>query len=95
MSHTPPRVHTRRTTGLALLVEAPPEWTRDAVCAQTDPEAFFPEKGDSTRPAKRICAACPVRAECLAYALDHDERFGVWGGLSAVERRRLKRRAAA
>lgn len=68
-------------------------WQERALCAQTDPEAFFPEKGGSTREAKRICTGCEVRAECLEYALAHDERFGIWGGLSERERRRLKRRA--
>src|SRR5438309_111487 len=69
------------------------EWQEDALCAQTDPEAFFPEKGGSTREAKRICQGCDVRAECLEYALAHDERFGIWGGLSERERRKLKKRA--
>ena len=67
------------------------EWQEQALCAQTDPEAFFPEKGGSTREAKRICQACAVRDECLEYALEHDERFGIWGELSERERRRLKR----
>lgn len=67
------------------------EWQDQALCAQTDPEAFFPEKGGSTREAKRICMACSVRDECLEYALEHDERFGIWGGLSDRERRRLKK----
>jgi WhiB family transcriptional regulator, redox-sensing transcriptional regulator len=67
------------------------QWQERALCAQTDPEAFFPEKGGSTREAKRICMGCEVRAECLEYALAHDERFGIWGGLSERERRRLKR----
>ena len=67
------------------------EWQEQALCAETDPEAFFPEKGGSTREAKRICKACAVRDECLEYALEHDERFGIWGGLSERERRRLKR----
>jgi WhiB family transcriptional regulator, redox-sensing transcriptional regulator len=66
-------------------------WQDEALCAQTDPEAFFPEKGGSTREAKKVCRACEVRAECLEYALEHDERFGIWGGLSERERRRLKR----
>ncbi|QBR74645.1 WhiB family transcriptional regulator [Microbacterium sediminis] len=69
-------------------------WQSDALCAQTDPEAFFPEKGGSTRDAKRICSSCEVRAECLEYALQNDERFGIWGGLSERERRKLKRRAS-
>ena len=66
-------------------------WQADALCAQTDPEAFFPEKGGSTREAKRICLGCEVRDACLEYALANDERFGIWGGLSERERRRLKR----
>lgn len=69
------------------------EWQERALCAQTDPEAFFPEKGGSTREAKRICQSCEVRDKCLEYALEHDERFGIWGGLSERERRRLKKRA--
>ncbi|MGH3494019.1 MAG: WhiB family transcriptional regulator [Sciscionella sp.] len=68
-------------------------WQERALCAQTDPEAFFPEKGGSTREAKQVCLSCEVRAECLAYALANDERFGIWGGLSERERRKLKRRA--
>jgi WhiB family transcriptional regulator, redox-sensing transcriptional regulator len=67
------------------------QWQDRALCAQTDPEAFFPEKGGSTREAKKICLGCEVRHECLEYALAHDERFGIWGGLSERERRRLKR----
>jgi WhiB family redox-sensing transcriptional regulator len=67
------------------------QWQDRALCAQTDPEAFFPEKGGSTREAKKICLGCEVRSECLEYALAHDERFGIWGGLSERERRRLKR----
>ena len=67
------------------------QWQENALCAQTDPEAFFPEKGGSTREAKRICLGCDVRDKCLEYALANDERFGIWGGLSERERRRLKR----
>ena len=67
------------------------QWQDRALCAQTDPEAFFPEKGGSTREAKRICLGCEVKDECLEYALANDERFGIWGGLSERERRRLKR----
>jgi WhiB family transcriptional regulator, redox-sensing transcriptional regulator len=68
-------------------------WQERALCAQTDPEAFFPEKGGSTREAKRVCMSCDVRPECLSYALANDERFGIWGGLSERERRRVKKRA--
>jgi WhiB family redox-sensing transcriptional regulator len=69
-------------------------WQEQALCAQTDPEAFFPEKGGSTREAKRICVGCEVKGDCLEYALGQDERFGIWGGLSERERRRLKRQAS-
>jgi WhiB family redox-sensing transcriptional regulator len=68
-------------------------WQERALCAQTDPEAFFPEKGGSTREAKKVCLGCDVRGECLEYALSNDERFGIWGGLSERERRKLKKRA--
>ncbi|WP_068424644.1 WhiB family transcriptional regulator [Piscicoccus intestinalis] len=70
-------------------------WRDSALCAQTDPEEFFPDKGGGTSQAKRVCAACTVRTECLEYALAHDERFGIWGGTSERERRRLKRGNAA
>ena len=69
-----------------------PQWYELALCAQTDPEAFFPEKCGSTREAKRVCASCPVARQCLEYALENDERFGIWGGMSERERRKLKRR---
>ena len=88
---------TDRAYGEATEVAVNPaelSWQERALCAQTDPEAFFPEKGGSTREAKRVCLSCDVRCECLEYALGHDERFGIWGGLSERERRRLKRRSA-
>lgn len=70
-----------------------PSWFEEASCAESDPEAWFPEKGCSTREAKRICDGCPVRDECLAYALARREKFGIWGGLSERERRVLLRLA--
>ncbi|ADG97109.1 transcription factor WhiB [Segniliparus rotundus DSM 44985] len=70
------------------------QWQENALCAQTDPEVFFPEKGGSTREAKRICLNCEVKNDCLEFALQNDERFGIWGGLSERERRRLRRRLA-
>ncbi|WP_331274740.1 MULTISPECIES: WhiB family transcriptional regulator [unclassified Schaalia] len=73
--------------------DGPLAWQQHALCAQTDPEAFFPEKGGSTREAKAVCQSCEVRAECLEYALANDERFGIWGGLSERERRRIRRSA--
>lgn len=69
-------------------------WQERALCAQTDPETFFPEKGGSSSEAKRICAGCPVKGECLEYALDRGERFGIYGGLSERERRKLKLRGS-
>jgi WhiB family redox-sensing transcriptional regulator len=93
-----PMVRPAQPVWLALLRPAAPvegelAWQADALCAQTDPEAFFPEKGGSTRDAKKVCSSCTVRAECLEYALENDERFGIWGGLSERERRRLRKRA--
>lgn len=69
-----------------------PDWSR-ALCPQTDPEAFFPERGGSTRDAKRICARCEIRPECLAWAVATGQAHGVWGGMVERERRRLRRRA--
>jgi WhiB family redox-sensing transcriptional regulator len=69
-------------------------WAAEAKCLNADPDVFFPEKGGSTREAKRICSECPVRDECLEYALEEDERFGIWGGMSERERRKLKRLAS-
>ena len=76
-----------------LNITGPLEWMTGGVCAQVDPDLWFPEKGGSTREAKALCARCPVRPECLGYALAHDERFGVWGGASERDRRRIKRTA--
>lgn len=73
----------------AFLDELLPAWMSKALCAQTDPEAFYPEKGGSTREAKQVCSRCPVSAECLDAALEREERFGIWGGMSERERRRL------
>lgn len=67
-------------------------WQEDALCGQTDLEAFFPEKGGSTREAKKVCALCDVREQCLNYALANNERFGIWGGFSERERHKLKKR---
>lgn len=93
-SNSAPRTRSGRSMSLDdLFGAAEQEWQEQALCAQTDPEAFFPEKGGSTREAKRICQACAVRDECLEYALLNDERFGIWGGLSERERRRLRRMA--
>ena len=64
-------------------------WQNAALCAQEDPEAWFPEKGVRPRKAKAICRRCPVRSECLEFAVSNGIAFGVWGGLSERERRPL------
>ena len=64
-------------------------WMGDGLCSGADPESWFPERGAPAGPAKRICHACPARAACLAYALDEEIPFGIFGGLTARERRRL------
>jgi WhiB family redox-sensing transcriptional regulator len=76
----------------ALLTPEP--WTQDALCAQTDPDAWFPEPGEGGRAAKKICNRCPVRNECLEYALRTNQQAGIWGGVGEHERQRLRRRTA-
>ena len=71
-----------------------PRWMDDAACASVGSDLWFPERGGATRQAKLICHGCPVKAECLDYALEHNEVFGIWGGLSTHERRALRLRAA-
>ena len=65
----------------------------EGLCRQTDPEVFFPVPGGSTREAKKVCADCEVRAECLDWALENRQEFGVWGGLGPEARQRLVRDA--
>ncbi len=69
-------------------------WQERANCLGVDPDLFFPERGASTREAKGVCRGCEVRLECLEYALVHGEKFGIWGGLSERERRRVRRERA-
>ncbi len=71
------------------------EWVEHAACSTTSPDLFFPERGASTREAKAVCAGCPVRVDCLEYALEAGEKFGVWGGKSEKERRTLRRHRLA
>ena len=70
-------------------------WQERALCAQTDPDVFFPEAGGSTGEAVQVCRRCPVQPDCLTWALRHNEDYGVWGGLPEDERRSLKRRGGA
>jgi WhiB family redox-sensing transcriptional regulator len=69
-------------------------WQDDANCLGVDPDLFFPERGASTREAKEVCRGCVVREQCLEFALQNGEKFGIWGGLSERERRRIRRQRA-
>lgn len=77
-----------------LLGDAP-EWRDLALCREADPDAWFPEPGNSAHAAKRICRRCPVRVECLTYALDTRQPDGVWGGKSERERHKLIARSTS
>ena len=92
-----PRVRLARAPVAPAGRERPPasEWLERAACAGLDPGVFFPGRGESTEPAKQVCAGCPVRGECLEHALAKGERFGVWGGLSERERRAIRRQRRA
>jgi WhiB family redox-sensing transcriptional regulator len=84
-------------TGMSDLEDlvADTQWMEAGVCSQVDPELFFPAKGDPTRPAKSICAGCPIRQRCLDYALDNEIQWGIWGGMTLRERRRYAARRRA
>jgi WhiB family redox-sensing transcriptional regulator len=77
---------TRRLTD-----NGPQNWRGSALCAQVDPDLFFPEKGETATEALRVCALCEVRAECAAEALANKEEHGVWGGITERTRRRKLR----
>ncbi len=70
------------------------DWQEYSNCLGVDPDLFFPERGASTREAKDVCRACVVRADCLEFALQNGEKFGIWGGMSERERRRIRRQRA-
>jgi len=74
------------------------EWWRAAACREAEPELFFPisptaASNAQVKRAKLICSSCPVRPDCLSYALDHRQEQGIWGGLTEEERRRIPRRS--
>ncbi|MDH4168598.1 MAG: WhiB family transcriptional regulator [Acidimicrobiia bacterium] len=71
-----------------------PVWQDYANCLGVDPDLFFPERGASTREAKEVCRGCVVQEDCLEYALRNGEKFGIWGGMSERERRRIRRQRA-
>ena len=66
-------------------------WKQEANCLGIDPDLFFPERGVSSAQAKSVCRGCVVKEECLEYALQNGEKFGIWGGMSERERRVLRR----
>lgn len=81
------------------LVEGPIvlDWSERAACRGSDPDVFYPSDGAKVveSRAKKVCARCPVRAECLEHALRTEEPYGVWGGLNEVERRAIRCRGVA
>ncbi len=78
-------------TGVAmLLIGDDKDWTQRANCSPLNAELFFPQKGGSAKEAKRICDECPVKLECLEDALEDEEKHGVWGGMTANERKTLR-----
>jgi WhiB family redox-sensing transcriptional regulator len=93
-----------RTSSLARLFAVEPEndWRPEAACRGLDPELFFSsdeivnrqERLEREAEAKAVCTRCTVRTDCLTYALDAGERYGIWGGLNAQERRALGRSRA-
>ncbi len=96
-----PRPEEGRTGGKAngsLGIIAKPDldtgWKDLSNCLGVDPDLFFPERGASTREAKEVCRGCEVRIDCLEYALQNGEKFGIWGGMSERERRRIRRQRA-
>ena len=66
-------------------------WAEAGRCAGVDPDVFFPRRGDDPGPAKAFCRACPVRSECLSWALESNQKHGIWGGMTESQRRRLRR----
>jgi WhiB family redox-sensing transcriptional regulator len=74
-----------------LISDSARAWQARANCMGVDPELFFPERGSSTREAKEVCRGCVVRIECLEFAIANSEKFGIWGGMSERERRRVRR----
>ncbi len=99
---TDSRLSTKPTSAPLSLPATTPAWNSSseswrelALCQQVDPELWFPDKGDKSarsKPAKLLCSQCEVKAPCLQYALDHDERYGIWGGKSERDRRKMKSR---
>ena len=79
------------TMGIIAKPDLDTTWKDSSNCLGVDPDLFFPERGASTREAKEVCRGCVVQQDCLEYALLNGEKFGIWGGMSERERRRIRR----
>lgn len=66
-------------------------WREWAACLGHDHKVFFPERGQTTRAAKAVCQSCPVMIECLEFALETRQKFGVWGGMGETDRASILR----
>lgn len=80
---------TASVPSLDQMVPPGPAFMAEASCRETDPEAFYPERGGTNSAARRVCGSCPVRPACLAWAVENGEKYGMWGGLSEVQRGKL------
>lgn len=77
---------------MAVPISEERPWLVFAACRDADPDLFFPANREEAEQALAICASCPVQPECLSYALEAGERFGIWGGLTEKERRKRLRK---
>ena len=66
-------------------------WADKGLCVGSDPDLFFPQRGEDMSCACEMCRSCPVRQACLDYAIESNQRFGIWGGKSPSQRRRMQR----
>lgn len=66
------------------------EWMVEGTCTTTDPEMFFSQQAPEIRAAVKICSECPVRVLCANYAINTNQEYGVWGGLTEVDRKQLR-----
>lgn len=82
-------------TRMDLSVDLDTTWMEAGACRGVDPDLFFPQDGQKASHARGACAPCPVRSQCLDFAMATDQMFGIWGGLNVKERRALRRARAA